>query len=178
MSGAFETNVELLCFSSLEAARRNVAQLAAVCGGVVVEVGRIEVAGTSVTFQGLASRMVAGGILGRVCDAFTSSITSIPSSSCSLSTTWSNIVNPEKILGFLVINDFGQVSKTTTVEEWNEELGQPDTILCRLCFERVLFSLPAMFHGVSYCEACGCQIPEKRVLAIPNVRRCVMCQAN
>lgn len=178
MSGTFETNVELMCFSSFEDARRNAGQLAAACGGMVAEIGRIVVSDLLVTFHGSIPRRIAAARLGKAYEETTSIITSSPSSACSLSTTWNGLFKPSKHIGYLVLNDFGNSITTTSVKEWDDESGQPENILCRFRFERVLFSLPSMTHGLTYCEICGCQIPEKRVLAVPNVRRCVMCQEN
>lgn len=178
MSGAFETNVNLLCFSTLKEAEANATQAASVCGGIVVEIGRVEIADLRVGFQGVVPRPMAKARFSRAYTDLTSVISTKPPLPCSLNTTWANVLKPEKLIGYLILNDFGPVTGATMVKGWDDETGTPDTVLCNLRFERTLFSLPTIAHGATYCEACGCQIPVKRVLAVPGVRRCVLCQDN
>lgn len=178
MADTFESNVELLCFSSTGEAMQSATQVAAVCGGVVIEIGRIEVTSHWVTFQGVVPRLMAQDRLGRSCGGLTSIIMTKPPKSCALNTTWANVLEPNGVIGYLALNDFGSVVKTTTVEEWDEETGPPDTVLCQLCFERILFSMPNTGHGMTYCEVCGCQVPVERVRAVPGVHRCLKCQDN
>ncbi|SNS03368.1 dksA/traR C4-type zinc finger [Humidesulfovibrio mexicanus] len=178
MSGAFETNVNLLCFSSAKEAEASATQAAAVCGGIVVEIGRVEVANLYVSFHGVVPRMMAKARFRQGYTEMTSALMTKPPLPCSLNTTWASILKPERLIGYLVLNDFGPVSGVTTTKEWDEESGPPDTVLCQLRFERTLFSMPTVAHGVTYCEACGSQIPADRVLAVPGVRRCVKCQDN
>lgn len=178
MGGAFETNVSVLCFSALKEAKASAVQAAAVCSGIVVEIGRVEVSDLTVSFLGTVPRPLAKTRLRRDYNDFASVIMAKPPLPCALNTTWDSILRPEGLIGFMVLSDFGPVFGVSTIKEWDEEIGPPVTILCKLRFERTLFSLPPLTHGVAYCEGCGHQIPVNRVLAVPGVRRCVKCQDN
>lgn len=178
MSGAFETNVKLLCFSSSKEAEASATQAASVCGGIVVKIGRVEVAALRVSFHGLVPRAMVKARFRRDYTDLTSVINSKPPLPASLNTTWGNVLEPENLIGYMVLNDFGSASGITTVKEWDDDTGASDTVLCKLHFERTLFSLSNFSRGTPYCEICGCQIPTKRVLAVPGVQRCVLCQDN
>lgn len=178
MSGAFETNAKLLCFSSSKEAEASATQAASVCGGIVVEIGRVEVADLWVSFHGLVPRAMVKARFRRDYTDLTSVINTKPPLPSSLNTTWANVLKPEKLVGYMVLNDFGPVAGAATVKGWDDDTDIPDTVLCKLHFERTLFSLPTVSHGTPYCEVCGCQIPIERVHAVPGVRRCVLCQDN
>ena len=101
MPGAFETNVELLCFSSSSDAKQYATQIAAACGGAIVEIGRVEIEPQLTSFQGFIPRLMAQNRFGAVYTERTSIIKSKAPKTCSLHTTWDNLIGPPENFGYL-----------------------------------------------------------------------------
>lgn len=176
MAGTFDTNIEMLCFSSISEAHKAATQVAALSAGVVIDVGSIRVEAQKVLYQGTMPRLMAINAFRNHITELTTIITTAQSSRCSFYTTWSSILCPANTLGYLSINNFGKVISSTNLKENDCETDTTDTILCSLAFDRVLFSLPQITYGASYCNYCGRVIPKKRIEAVPGTLRCTNCQ--